>query len=61
MLSCANATISVLLAVSNRHGEGIARVVQKTLDFMTKNPNADFAQVHEIAETEGTRIATNLA
>src|SRR6266404_2469490 len=28
-----------LLAVSNRHGEAIARVVQKTLDFMTKNPN----------------------
>src|SRR4029078_4558765 len=49
-----------LLAVSNRHGEGIARVVQKTLDFMTKNPNADFAQAREIAETEGTRIATNL-
>ena len=49
-----------LLAVSNRHGEAIARVVQKTLDFMTKNPNADFAQVREIAETEGTRVATNL-
>ena len=38
-----------LLAVSNRHGEGIARVVQKTLDFMTKNPNADFTQAREIA------------
>ncbi len=49
-----------LLAVSNRHGEAIARVVQKTLDFMTKNPNADFQQVREIAETEGTRVATNL-
>ena len=49
-----------LLAVSNRHGEAIARVVQRTLDFMTKNPNADFAQAREIAETEGTRIATNL-
>src|SRR5204862_7793350 len=49
-----------LLAVSNRHGEAIARVVQKTLDFMTKNPNADFAQAREIAETEGTRLATNL-
>src|SRR6187551_3169248 len=49
-----------LLAVSNRHGEAIARVVQKTLDFMTKNPSADFAQAREIAETEGTRIATNL-
>jgi biopolymer transport protein ExbB len=49
-----------LLAVSNRHGEAIARVVQKTLDFMTKNPAADFAQAREIAETEGTRVATNL-
>ena len=49
-----------LLAVSNRHGEAIARVVQKTLDFTTKNPGADFAQVREIAETEGTRVATNL-
>src|SRR4030095_3960432 len=49
-----------LLAVSNRHGEAIARVVQKTLDFMTKNRNADLAQAREIAETEGTRIATNL-
>ncbi len=49
-----------LLAVSNRHGEAIARVVQRTLDFMTKNPSADFAQAREIAETEGTRVATNL-
>src|SRR5437773_1623060 len=49
-----------LLAVSNRHGEAIARVVQKTLDFMTKNPGADFAQARDIAETEGTRVATNL-
>jgi biopolymer transport protein ExbB len=49
-----------LLAVSNRHGEAIARVVQKVLDFTTKNPNADFQQAREIAETEGTRIAANL-
>src|SRR5437764_5642860 len=49
-----------LLAVSNRHGEAIARVVQKVLDFTTKNPNADFQQVREIAETEGTRVASNL-
>src|SRR5881398_3741723 len=33
-----------LLAVSNRHGEAIARVVQQVLDFTTKNPNADFEQ-----------------
>src|SRR6186997_3723683 len=49
-----------LLAVSNRHGEAIARVVQKVLDFTTKNPGADFQQVREIAETEGTRVASSL-
>src|ERR1700692_1283473 len=49
-----------LLAVSNRHGEAIARVVQKMLDFTTKNPNTDFQQVREIAETEGSRVAASL-
>src|SRR5438445_5289903 len=49
-----------LLAVSNRHGEAIARVVQKVLDFTTKNPSADVQQVREIAETEGTRGASSL-
>ena len=49
-----------LLAVSNRHGEAIARVVQKMLEFTTKNPGADFAQVREIAETEGTRVASSI-
>jgi biopolymer transport protein ExbB len=50
-----------LLAVSNRHSEGIARVVQKVLDFSTKNPDADFQQMREIAETEGTRLASHLS
>src|ERR1700737_3091774 len=49
-----------LLAVSNRHGEAIARGVQKMLDFTTKNPNADFQQVRETAELEGTRVAASL-
>src|SRR5215216_2753930 len=49
-----------LLAVSNRHGEAIARVVQKMLDFTTKNPHADLQHVREIAETEGTRVAASL-
>src|SRR5438477_9572959 len=49
-----------LLAVSNRHGEAIARVVQRILDFTTKNPNSDFQQVREIAETEGGRVAASL-
>jgi biopolymer transport protein ExbB len=30
------------------------------LDFTTKNPSADFQQVREIAETEGTRVASSL-
>jgi biopolymer transport protein ExbB len=50
-----------LLAVSNRHSEAIARVVQKVLDFSTKNPSADFNEIREIAQTEGTRVASNLS
>jgi biopolymer transport protein ExbB len=49
-----------LLAVSNRHGEAIARVVQKILDFTTKNPNANFEQIRDIAQTEGMRVAASL-
>lgn len=49
-----------LLAVSNRHGEALARVLQKVLDFTTKNPHADYQQVREIAETEGSRVAASL-
>jgi len=49
-----------LLAVSNRHGEAIARAVQKILDFTTKNPGSHFQQVREIAETEGGRVAASL-
>jgi biopolymer transport protein ExbB len=50
-----------LLAVSNRHSEAIARVVQKVLDFSTKNPSADFSEMREIAETEGGRVAASLS
>src|SRR5690242_7001023 len=49
-----------LLAVSNRHGEAIARIVQKVLDFTTNNPHAPFEQIREIAQTEGTRVAASL-
>lgn len=49
-----------LLAVSNRHGEAIARVVQKVMEFTTKNPGASMPEIREIAETEGTRAATHL-
>jgi biopolymer transport protein ExbB len=43
-----------LLAISSRHSEAVARVVQRTLDFATKNPSATFDVVKEVAETEGS-------
>ncbi len=49
-----------LLAISNRHGEAVARVMQRTLDFATKNPEAEFEMVREVMATEGTRQASAL-
>jgi biopolymer transport protein ExbB len=49
-----------LLAVSNRHNEAVARVLQRTTDFLTKNPGASFAQAREIAQTEGVRQASGM-
>ena len=46
-----------LLAVSNRHNEAVARIVQRTLDFLTKNPRATLAEAREIAQAEGMRLA----
>lgn len=49
-----------LLAISTRHSEVIARVIQRMLDFTTKNPNASFEVVREIAQTEGASQAASL-
>ena len=49
-----------LLAISSRHSESIARVVQRTLDFATRNPSAEFQVIREIAETEGATQAASL-
>lgn len=49
-----------LLAISSRHSEAVARVVQRTLDFATKNPNASFEVIKEIAESEGSAQAASL-
>jgi biopolymer transport protein ExbB len=49
-----------LLAISSRHSEIVARIVQRTLDFATRNPNAEFSIVREIAETEGATQAASL-
>jgi biopolymer transport protein ExbB len=42
-----------LLAISSRHSEVVARIVQRALDFATKNPGASIESVRDIAETEG--------
>ncbi|MEQ1858829.1 MAG: MotA/TolQ/ExbB proton channel family protein [Chthoniobacteraceae bacterium] len=49
-----------LLAISSRHSEAVARVVQRTLDFATKNPNAPYEVIREIAESEGSAQAASL-
>jgi biopolymer transport protein ExbB len=49
-----------LLAVSNRHGEAVARIMRRTLDFLAKNPRATIDDARDIAETEGTRQAAAL-
>lgn len=49
-----------LLAISSRHSESIARVVQRTLDFATRNPASEFQVIREIAETEAATQAASL-
>jgi biopolymer transport protein ExbB len=49
-----------LIAVSNRHSEAVARITSRTLDFTTKNPAASAQSIREVAETEGSRIASSL-
>ena len=44
-----------LLEVCQRRRESIARVMQKTLEFATKNPTATFDEVKEVTEAEGSR------
>ncbi len=48
-----------LLAISSRHSESIARVVQRTLDFATKNPSANFDVIKSIAESEASAQAAS--
>jgi len=48
-----------LLAISSRHPEAVARVVQRTLDFATKNPGAGFEVVKQVAESEGGAQASS--
>lgn len=46
-----------LLTYSHRRNQCMARITEKSLDFMTKNSSATFGEVREIAESEGSRQA----
>jgi len=50
-----------LIAVSNRHPEAVARITARALDFATKNPTASPDAIREVAETEGSRVASSLS
>ncbi|HEY5793142.1 MAG TPA: MotA/TolQ/ExbB proton channel family protein [Chthoniobacterales bacterium] len=47
-----------LIAISSRHNEATADVVLRMTDFVTKNPDASLDEAREIAEAEGTRLAS---
>ena len=46
-----------LIAYCHRRNEAVARVTQKSLDFLTKNPTASQSEIREVAEAEGSRQA----
>ncbi|HSP43692.1 MAG TPA: MotA/TolQ/ExbB proton channel family protein [Luteolibacter sp.] len=46
-----------LIAYCHRQNGCMARITQKTLDFLTKYPMASFGGVREVAEAEGSRQA----
>jgi len=49
-----------LVGYAHRRGECIARITQKTLDFATKNSEAKFTEIREVAEAEGSRQSSML-
>ena len=46
-----------LSSLSHRRNECMARVTQKTLDFILANPSTPFENVREVAQTEGSHQA----
>lgn len=44
-----------LIGYCHRQNECMARIAQKSLEFMTKNSSATFSDVREVAESEGSR------
>lgn len=46
-----------LIGYCHRQNQCMARITQKSLEFMTKNQGSSFGEVREIAESEGSRQA----
>lgn len=44
-----------LQAVCKKRSESVAKVMEKTLEFATRNPTATFDEVKEVTEAEGSR------
>jgi len=49
-----------LVALSHRRNECMARITQKTLDFLMANPGSSFENVREVAQAEGSHQAGRL-
>lgn len=49
-----------LISFCHRRNECMARVTQKTLDFITANPGASFESVRDVAQVEGSHQSTML-
>lgn len=50
-----------LISYCHRQNQCMARITEKSLEFMTKNGAATFGEVREIAESEGSRQAGMLS
>ena len=46
-----------LIGYCHRQSQCMARITQKSLEFMTRNETSSFSEVREIAESEGSRQA----
>ena len=46
-----------LITLSNHRNECMARITQKTLDFINSNPGTSFENVREVAQAEGSHQA----
>jgi biopolymer transport protein ExbB len=49
-----------LITLSHRRNECMARIAQKTLDFMNANPGAAFEDIRDVAQVEGSHQASML-